>query len=280
MSALVPGIPKILLYNSHLKMDKDISLGISLVQYNIVWENKQANIQYLEEVVAELSGKTDIVIFPEMFSTGFSMNSHQLAESIMGPTISKIKELANEYNLAICGSYIASDEGLYYNRGFFIAPLQEYYYDKHHLFRLGNEPQSFSSGNKRIVFKYKGFNICLLICYDLRFPVWARNIENEYDLLVYVANWPASRAKAWNTLLVARALENQCFVCGVNRIGKDGNHLVYQGDSQLIDAKGNKIINAEQKQNEVSTVYISKKELDDFRTKFPVWMDADRFELK
>lgn len=261
-------------------MLQDDKLGLSLVQYDIIWEDKDKNLDYLHSIVKDLSGKTDIVILPEMFTTGFSMNSHNLAESNDGNTITQIKNWAKEYNIAFCGSFIAKDKTTFYNRGFFISSENEYFYDKRHLFRMGSEPHFFSSGNSRLIFKHKSFNICLLICYDLRFPVWARNVNNEYDLLIYVANWPASRAKVWNTLLMARAIENMCFVCGVNRIGTDGNGLTYNGCSRLLNARGDEISNIEQNRDQVETVYISKTELEQFRNKFPVWKDADTFDIK
>lgn len=259
-------------------MLQDRKLRISLVQYDIVWENKEANLHYVEDVVTSLAGKTDIVVLPEMFTTGFTMNSHKLSESNDGDTITLLKQWATEFDIAICGSFIAKEKGHFFNRGFFISSESEYFYDKRHLFRMGKEPEYFSPGDKRLIFEHKGFNICLLICYDLRFPVWARNINNEYDLIIYTANWPESRAKVWNTLLAARAIENISYVCGVNRIGKDGNDLVYKGDSKLIDAKGEVL--ASIKVDKVETVSISKDELDKFRNKFPVWKDADSFELK
>lgn len=259
-------------------MLQDRKLRISLVQYDIVWENKEANLHYVEDVVTSLAGKTDIVVLPEMFTTGFTMNSHKLSESNDGDTITLLKQWATEFNIAICGSFIAKEKGHFFNRGFFISSESEYFYDKRHLFRMGKEPEYFSPGDKRLIFEHKGFNICLLICYDLRFPVWARNINNEYDLIIYTANWPESRAKVWNTLLAARAIENISYVCGVNRIGKDGNDLVYKGDSKLIDAKGEVL--ASIKVDKVETISISKDELDKFRNKFPVWKDADSFELK
>lgn len=259
-------------------MLQDRKLRISLVQYDIVWENKEANLHYVEDVATSLAGKTDIVVLPEMFTTGFTMNSHKLSESNDGDTITLLKQWATEFDIAICGSFIAKEKGHFFNRGFFISSESEYFYDKRHLFRMGKEPEYFSPGDKRLIFEHKGFNICLLICYDLRFPVWARNINNEYDLIIYTANWPESRAKVWNTLLAARAIENISYVCGVNRIGKDGNDLVYKGDSKLIDAKGEVL--ASIKVDKVETVSISKDELDKFRNKFPVWKDADSFELK
>ncbi len=259
--------------------NEDTKLRISLLQTNIKWEDKEYNLATLERFIRELSGKTDMIVVPEMFSTGFSMNSHMLAETIEGNTISKLQAWAKQYDVALTGSFIAEDDDEYYNRGFFITPLEATFYDKKHLFRMGDESKHFSAGNKRCIVSYKGFNICLLICYDLRFPVWARNVDNEYDLLLYVANWPESRSRVWNVLLEARALENQAYVCGVNRVGKDGIGLMYKGQSALIDYKGNKQAYLDTAIEQVETVEISKEELDLFRNKFPVWKDADKFDL-
>lgn len=258
---------------------EDIVLRVSLMQYDIVWENKKANLDYVGIRLKELAGETDIVVLPEMFSTGFSMNSHNLAETVNGDTISRIKQWTKDYDIAICGSFIAKDGENYFNRGFFITPEKEYYYDKRHLFRMGNEPKSFSAGKKQLILEHKGFNICLLVCYDLRFPVWARNVDNAYDLLIYTANWPASRAKVWNALLLARALENMAYVCGVNRTGTDGNGLAHNGESKIIDARGDEIASLDSTE-QIKTVSISKNELETFRKKFPVWKDADIFEIK
>lgn len=261
-------------------MSQEDGLKLSLVQYDIVWEDKHANLEFIRNTLRKLQGETDIVILPEMCTTGFTMNSHSLAESSSGNTISLLKQWAKEYQLSICGSFIAIDEGKYYNRAFFITPDKEFYYDKRHLFRMGAEPDFFSSGEKRLVFEHKGFNICLLVCYDLRFPVWSRNVDNEYDLLIYVANWPVSRVKVWNALLTARAIENMSYVCGVNRTGKDGNGLIYNGNSKLVDARGEEIASLGLNLRQVKTVYISKAELNQFRTKFPVWRDGDKFDIK
>lgn len=260
-------------------MEQDIDLRLSIVQYDIAWENKTSNMAFVYTTISQLEGKTDLIVLPEMFSTGFSMNSRNLAETTEGETIAQLKEWAERYDVALCGSFIAVENNTYFNRGFFITPNNEYYYDKRHLFRMGMESESFSSGSNQLIVKHKGFNICLLICYDLRFPVWARNVNNEYDLLVYVANWPASRIKVWNTLLTARALENMCYVCGVNRIGVDGSKLKYDGGSRIIDAKGEDILKTEFDKVEVKTCTISKTALDKFRNNFPVWKDADKFTL-
>lgn len=246
---------------------------------DIVWEDKAANLSKVQHSLSELSGKTDVVVLPEMFSTGFSMNSRSLAEPIDSKIITMLQAWSKEYNLAICGSYIASEDGRFYNRGFFITANNIHFYDKRHLFRMGDEGKSFSAGNNHCIVEHKGFNICLLICYDLRFPVWARNVGNAYDLLIYVANWPQSRIKVWNTLLEARALENLCYVCGVNRVGVDGMQLIYNGQSSLIDYKGIRLTTIAEPVEAIETVEISKKGLNLFRNKFPVWKDADDFTL-
>lgn len=258
----------------------DTILRVSIAQYNIAWEDKQANLAYIKRVMQEISGKTDILVLPEMCTTGFTMNSKVLAEPMNGNTITCFKKWSEQYNIALCGSFIACEGNRFFNRAFFISEHEEHYYDKRHLFRMGAESEHFASGNKRLIFEHKGFHICLLICYDLRFPVWARNVINEYDLLIYVANWPTSRANVWNTLLPARAIENMSYVCGVNRIGKDGNNWLYEGDSKVIDAKGYEILSTTLNQEQIKTVYLSKKDLDSFRDKFPVWKDADKFEFK
>lgn len=253
-------------------------LKITLLQIDIAWENKVENFVQVERMIAENYKHTDLFVLPEMFSTGFTMNSRKLSESNDGETIRKIREFAQKYEVAICGSFIAEDGDKYFNRCFFISPESENYYDKRHLFRMGNETDHFSGGNKRLIVNYKGFNICLIVCYDLRFPVWIRNVENEYDLLICVANWPTVRARAWNALLDARAIENMAYVCGVNRVGVDGNGIEYGGDSKIIDPKGIIIATSENKAGAIS-VNISKDDLTKFRNKFPVWKDADEFKL-
>lgn len=256
------------------------SIRISIVQTDIVWENKKENLRLLHEKLQSLRGTTEIVVLPEMFSTGFSMQSETLAESVNEDTIGTLKQWASLFQLAICGSYIAFDNGLHYNRAFFLTPEgDEYYYDKRHLFRMGQEANHFSPGNQRLIFSYCGWNICLLICYDLRFPVWSRNVNNEYDLLIYVANWPTPRRIVWDTLLRARALENQCYVCGVNRVGTDGYGLHYNGGSKIYSAFGEEIASIPDEQEGLSTATLHLSPLRQFREKFPVWKDADEFQL-
>ena len=256
-------------------------LRISLVQSDIVWEDKQKNLEHYGNLLKTVAGKSDLAVLPEVFSTGFSMHAEHLAESNDGLTISTLRSLAKEFDMAICGSFLAKgDSGKVFNRGFFITPEGEaFFYDKRHLFRMGEENEHFTAGDKKLIVSYKGWNIRLIICYDLRFPVWARNLDNEYDLLICPANWPAVRTKVWEILLPARALENEAYVCGVNRIGTDGIGVQHQGDSILIDFKGNPIVETEQNQTSVVTGTIRKDALEDFRRKFPAWRDADRFEI-
>ena len=255
------------------------SIRVSIIQTDIVWENKQENLRLLHEKLQSLRGITEIVVLPEMFSTGFSMQSKILAESNSGETITLLKQWASQFQLAICGSYIATDNGQFYNRAFFLTPEgEEFYYDKRHLFRMGREAEHFSAGDKRLIIPYRGWNICLLVCYDLRFPVWSRNINNEYDLLIYVANWPASRREVWNILLKARALENQCYVIGVNRVGNDPQCL-YDGGSMIISPYGKMLVACTDGKEEVAGALLAREPLDSFRKRFPVLDDGDDFEL-
>jgi len=256
-------------------------LRISLVQTGIFWEDKNRNIEHYGNILKELSGKSDLAVLPEMFSTGFSMEASHLAETNEGTTIRTIHSWSKKYRLAVCGSYLAKDDSnRIFNRGFFIDPDgHEWFYDKRHLFRMGLEQKRFVAGNQRVTVPYKGWNIRLIICYDLRFPVWIRNRKNEYDVLVCPANWPAVRAGVWQTLLTARALENQCYVCGVNRIGEDGQQTKHHGDSVLIDFKGNRMAETVLYEESIVTCTLRKDLLDDFLVRFPAWKDADEFEI-
>lgn len=262
-------------------------MRVSILQTDIVWEDKQANLRLLHDKLTMLNEDTDLVVLPEMFSTGFSMNSSMLAEPVDGTTIEMLQQWAKEFGVAITGSFIAHDmlrqsgKPHCYNRAFFITPEGEnHYYDKRHLFRMGSEPEHFMPGkNPRHIIQYRGWNILLLVCYDLRFPVWSRNINNEYDLLIYVANWPESRQSAWDTLLRARAIENQCYVCGVNRIGTDANNISYKGGSVIYSPKAEVMTHVPDNQEGISTSTLDLSALKTFRERFPVWKDADRFKL-
>lgn len=269
-------------------------LRVSILQTDIAWENKQDNLRRLREKLETLRGAAEIVVLPETFSTGFSMNTDKLAEPVTGDTITTLRQWASEYRIAIAGSYISCEENsvssednslsrkhpAYYNRAFFLTPEGEaYFYDKRHLFRMGNETEHFTAGNRRTVIPYRGWNILLLVCYDLRFPVWSRNVNNGYDLLIYVANWPVPRRKVWDILLQARALENISYVCGVNRVGKDGNRFPYDGGSAIYSYKGELMAQVPDNEEGAATVPLELSALQAFRNKFPAWKDADSFTI-
>jgi len=264
-------------------------MRISLVQNDVIWEQKSANLMYYDSLLSGLTGKTDLVVLPEMCTTGFSMHAAQMAETNDGETMSAMRRMARDYGFAITGSFIGKNSPAHddnskaphcFNRGFFVDPDgKETFYDKHHLFRMGDEPEHYLAGNEKILINYMGWNIRLVICYDLRFPVWCRNVNNEYDLLIVVANWPEVRQHAWLSLLMARAIENMSYVCGVNRIGTDGLKMKYSGDSQLINAYGSVLTSFKSGIEDIQTLEINLESLNRFRKKFPVWKDSDRFEL-
>jgi omega-amidase len=259
------------------------SLSLSLVQTALVWEDKAANLRHLETELALLKGKTQVVILPELFSTGFSMQTEALAEPMDGPTVQWMRVMAQQLQLIITGSVMIKEEGHCYNRLLWVLPSGELgYYDKRHLFAFAGEDRHYRRGTKRLISSVNGFKINLQICYDLRFPVWSRqhatNGVPEYDLLIYVANWPERRRLAWMSLLQARAIENQCYVIGVNRIGEDGHQIYHSGDSMVIDPLG-EILFTKKDEPCVHTVTISKEQLQSYRQQFPFLRDGDAFEL-
>jgi len=256
-------------------------MRITLIQDVIFWADKTANLQKTEDQLAALAGQTDLVVLPEMFTTGFCTGKIQLAEPMEGETVKTLRSWAVKYKLALTGSFIAIEDEMIVNRAFFVFPTGEIQTaDKRHLFSLGGEHNHFSSGDKRMIVNYCGFNICVLVCYDIRFPVWSRNVNNEYDLLVYVANFPERRIVDWDILLQARAIENQAYVCGVNRIGVDGLGIDYNGHSTLIDFKANTILNFPENATFIPTFDLQLEPLQRYRQKFSVWKDADEFEIK
>ena len=255
------------------------NLKIAFIQSDILWENIDGNLSQFEQKIS-LIDDVDLIVLPEMFTTGFSMNSKELAETSNGKTMQWLRKISAEKNSDIVCSFITKDAGKFYNRLVWMKIDGSFeYYDKRHLFRMSDEHEHFSQGDKRIVVEIKGWRICPLICYDLRFPVWSRNNEN-FDALIYVANWPESRREPWQILLKARAIENQVYVVGVNRLGTDGHGTKFAGDSVVIDAKGKQISKTRAYEESVETVILSRKELDDFRQKFPVALDADSFVIK
>lgn len=258
-------------------MDK---LRVALLQNDVVWEDVNTNLARCEDIISSLDTDVQLAVLPEMFTTGFSMSATQYAEENEGPTLVALKRWAHDYNVALAGSFIAREEDKCYNRGFFIKPCGETtFYDKRHLFRMGDEGRAFTAGDKRVIVEYCGWRIALFICYDLRFPVWSRNVDNEYDLALYVASWPQVRSHVWRTLLLARAIENACYVCGVNRVGTDGAGLVYTGDTMAIDFKGAVVADVPQGEQGVAVIDLDGDKLQSFRTKFPTWRDADSFHI-
>lgn len=253
------------------------NLQISIIQPGLAWESRDANLNHIASLISGIE-ETSLVILPEMFATGFTMNAEQFAEAMDGPTLSWMKEKAAEKEAAIAGSIIAKEGAVFFNRLLWVTPGGEVqWYDKRHLFTMGGENLHYSPGNKRLIVDYKGWRICPLICYDLRFPVWSRN-KGDYDLLIYVANWPSARQHVWENLLVARAIENQAYVAGVNRVGSDAGGIGYEGGSAVVDAKGGATFLGSSEQ--VKTFTVSLSELHRFREEFPVLNDRDDFEIK
>ena len=259
------------------------TLSITTIQTNLHWEDKAANLQMLENKINAIEEKTQIVVLPEMFSTGFSMQPQLFAETMDGETIEWMKELANNKKVIITGSIIIKEDGNYFNRLIWMLPNGQFgYYDKRHLFAYAEEDKHYSAGDKRLIASVKGWKINLQVCYDLRFPVWARQQptanEPEYDVLIYVANWPDKRVHAWKTLLCARAIENQCYVVGVNRVGNDGNQIYHSGSSLIIDPLGEVLYHMHDVED-VFTIVLEKEKLEEVRTKFPFWKDGDHFTI-
>ena len=257
-------------------------LKITLIQSDLHWENKEKNLEMFSEKIASISEFTDLIILPEMITTGFSMRPELFAETMSGSTIFWMTQKAKEKNCVITGSFICEENGNYFNRLVWMNADGSYSsYDKRHLFRMGDENKHYGHGQKKLIVDLKGWKICPMICYDLRFPVWTRNTkEHVYDVLIYVANWPERRAHPWKSLLIARAIENQCFVAGINRVGNDGNEIYHSGDSVVLDFKGEPLSKIESGIEVIHTLTLNYKELVEFRKLFPVMLDADDFEIR
>jgi omega-amidase len=263
------------------------NLKITLVQTPLVWENPGANLGHLDSLLTRPAG-TDVVMLPEMFTTGFTMKPEKNAEKHEGRGLQWMKQKAVELNTHITGSICVEEKGRYYNRLYFVSPTGKYKsYDKRHLFRMGNEQNHYTPGKEKLIVEVNGWKILPLVCYDLRFPVWSRNrwVQKsdvpvaDYDVLLYVANWPEARSYAWKQLLIARAIENQCYVAGVNRIGADGNIIMHAGDSLVVNPLGEIISHTKAHQESVETVVLDHEMLQGLRKKFPVGLDTDAFEL-
>lgn len=287
------------------------TLTITGIQTSLHWEDIPANLNMFEEKIKSISAKTEIVVLPEMFSTGFSMKPEELAETMDGETVKWMKRIAAENNIILTGSVMigqaaqsgqtGTDQPEYFNRLIWMLPNGQYgYYDKRHLFAYAGEDEHYTPGNKRLIASAKGWKINLLVCYDLRFPVWSRQTSPpnpinltpnpsplaergatspEYDVLIYVANWPERRVHAWKTLLQARAIENQCYVIGVNRVGKDGNDIYHSGESMAVDPMG-EVLYHKAHDEDIFTITLDKKKLEEVRTKLPFWKDGDNFIIQ
>ena len=274
-------------------------LNLTLIQSNLQWEDKQANLRMFEEKIRSVTDRTSLIILPEMFSTGFSMKPEILAEPMDGEAVQWMKRVAAEKKVILTGSLIIEDGGQYYNRLIWMLPNGQYgYYNKRHRFAYAGEDEHYAAGSKRLIASVNGWKINLQVCYDLRFPVWARQqpvttpeglsalpphaghkpAQLEYDVLIYVANWPERRNHAWKTLLQARAIENQCYVIGLNRVGTDGNSIYYSGDSMIIDPLGEPLYHKAHAED-IFSHSLSKERLEEVRTKFPFWRDADEFRI-
>ena len=250
-------------------------LKVTLIQSELAWEDIDSNLAEFNYRIDAIEEDTHLIVLPEMFSTGFTMNAAALAQDMNGSAVKWIKEKSTEKNIDIVGSFIADDSGKFFNRLVWAKPNGEIFvYDKKHLFRMAGEEKIYSAGSKHIIVELNGWKIRPFICYDLRFPAWTRNIANQFDAAIFIANWPERRSAHWKALLQARAIENQCYIIGVNRVGIDGNGLSYSGDSSIIDPWGT-LIFQKSKQACIYTGHLSYDILQQSRESFPVWKDAD-----
>lgn len=259
-------------------------LTITLIQTYLFWEESTKNIEHFDRLISAIGASTDLILLPEMFNTGFSINPRACAETMDGPSLAFLKEKSKEKNTVIMATLLINEKNEFFNRLVCIYPGGEIYtYDKRHLFRLNEETKIFKGGNDILIVDVKGWKIKPLICYDLRFPVWSKNTYREekyaYDVLVYLANWPNIRATIWKTLLPARAMENQAYVVAVNRVGDDGHGAYHSGDSMVYDAKGNLLIAAEPGKEEIISVILSAKDLHLYRESFTLGLDWDNFTI-
>lgn len=261
-------------------------MKVTLIQTSLQWENREKNIAHFDTLFNSMKETGDLIVLPEMFTTGFTMNPERLAEPAEGKTLEWLQTKSSEKGIVITGSVAVSKNGNYFNRLYWVEPSGNYQtYDKRHLFRMAKEDEHYTPGDKKIICSLKEWKFCPLVCYDLRFPVWSRNNFNkknrtwDYDVLIYVANWPEVRSYPWKQLLIARAIENQCYVIGLNRIGRDGNNYDHSGDSVVINPRGEIISKTKAHEESVETVQLDMNYLSEFRLSFPVGMDCDDFNI-
>ena len=254
-------------------------LKIAMIQSNLVWENPEQNRINFTKKIESISEEVDIIVLPEMFTSGFTMNASKVAETIDGETVTWMQHISSNKNVAIVGSIVIKDNNNFYNRLLFITPKGDItFYDKRHTFTLAGEDKVYSAGTEKGIIDYKGWKICSLICYDLRFPVWARNTE-DYDVLMYVANWPKPRISAWDTLLKARAIENMCYCIGVNRVGVDGVNSEYSGHSAVYDVLGKEITSFKPNNEDIQIATLEKRHIEAYRNKLKFLNDRDCFTI-
>ena len=263
----------------------DDNITVTLIQNDIIWEKVNDNLEMYSDVLDAIPTKTDLIILPEMFTTGFSMNAMKLAEKQGGRTMQWMKKWSEKMESVVTGSIIIHDQDKFYNRLIWMRPDGSFsFYDKRHLFRMADEHLYYAQGRARLITEIKGWKICPLICYDLRFPVWSRNryfdSQWEYDILVYTANWPATRDNIWHTLLSARAIENQAFVAGVNRVGYDGNNISYSGNSLVVDLSGNILISCNPGKTACKSIMLCRENLIENRNILEAGRDWDQFSIK
>jgi omega-amidase len=251
----------------------------TIIQTDLRWEDKEANLAHISSLLSLVDSDTGLVVLPEMFTTAFSMDPSRLAETMDGPTVLWMKEKAMSGGFALCGSVIITEANKFFNRLLFITPGGEMtFYDKRHLHSMSGEHTVYSRGNERVIRSYREFSFNLQVCYDLRFPVWSRN-RGDSDVIIYSANWPVVRSHLWKTLLAARAIENQCYVIGVNRVGTNPDGTSYSGDSVIISPKGETLASLQPYAEGVESAELSREVLDRYRADMPVWRDADPFTL-
>ncbi|MBA3682787.1 MAG: amidohydrolase [Bacteroidetes bacterium] len=259
-------------------------MKVSIIQTHLFWEDREKNLSHFDALIDKLKEPTDLIILPEMFTTGFSMDPAKVAEEHLTVTYNWLLKKAKEKNAVIAGSVATKEDDKYYNRLHWIEPNgNSSFYDKRHLFRMAKEDEKYTAGKEKIIKQINDWKIMPLVCYDLRFPVWSRNFKEQqpqYDVLIYVANWPEVRNYPWKQLLIARAIENQCYVIGLNRVGKDGNDYNHSGDSVIINPRGEIINQPKANEENIETIILDRNYLEAFRKLFPVGLDADDFELK
>ena len=265
------------------------NLNVTIIQTKLHWQNRAANFNHLENLIAKINTPTQLIVLPEMFTSGFTMDAKAAADKPHGEVLAWMKSMALKKDATIVGSAVIEEDGNYYNRLLWVKPDGSFeHYNKRHLFRMAKENEHYAEGKTRLITSIADWRICPLVCYDLRFPAWSRNINwsqkfernHQYEVLVYVANWPERRSHAWKSLLVARAIENQCYVVGVNRIGLDGNEISYAGDSVIINPLGEIISKTKANEESVESIELNLKDLLDYRNAFPAIHDADEFEMK